>query len=253
ALVLCAVGWGWWEWARGAYASTVYLNQSRVARFRMAQPGGEDAFDELERSLALARPRCLWPDEILHAEYGVGLFLHHQEHWARAARQFERIQQMAPEFLKTRLYLAESYMHLDRRQEAAEQLDEFMSRDPYELEAYALLGKLAGHEAAMLALEDHVLSRLHQDEDWIAEDFPTANEVSVLLNLYVMLGRWQRAREMIMRVRDFYAEADVTRPVDAFAEVRRLERHYEQSATPERARGLREIIPEAWERGREGR
>jgi tetratricopeptide (TPR) repeat protein/O-antigen ligase len=241
------VGWWWWQWARGAYDSKVHLNHSRVARYAMAKDEAEEEFAALQESLELARPRCLWPDEILHIEYGIGLFLHRHERWARAARQWERVQSIAPEFLKTRLYLAQAYRHLGRRLDAAAQLEEFLRRNPYELQAYGELTRLAGRQTTMLALEERIFSRLRQEEGWIAEDYPSAEEVHALLNTYVELDQWQRARTMILAVKGFFDRIEAAEPVDAFAVVRGLERRYRQPEKEEQARQLREAIPEAWE------
>ncbi|MHC4592559.1 MAG: tetratricopeptide repeat protein, partial [Planctomycetota bacterium] len=204
------VGWCWWTWAVGAYASKVHMNRARTARLAMSKPGQQWQFEKFKTQLAEGRPRCLWPDDVLHDEYVIGWFLTDHRRWAAAAEQLERVQQIAPDFLETRLFLARCYLNMGKRREAMEHLAGYLRVDPYNPKAYRLLSYI-DPVSASAALEQEVLSRLVQPDDWIVEDPPTSGQVRQLLDFYIRGGQLQKARDTVTRVEDFMATAHVSR------------------------------------------
>lgn len=270
-IVTGLVAWAWWTWAWGAYVSIVALNRSQTAQLQMHRPEqAQFMFEQFRENLERARPRCLWPDEILHADYVTGWFQARHGEWDRAAQQLEAVQKTAPEFLDTRLLLAECYLRLGRRQEALEQLNEFLRRDPYLFDTaplsedspaalaeyllrdarkptvYDLLAEAGSLELATSALEQHVVSRLVQPEDWIVEDLPSPKELRKLLDLYARGSRWDRARALVERVRASFATAEGPRKPDVRKQVRLLSRFYLLTGREDLAQGLEMTFPEAF-------
>jgi tetratricopeptide (TPR) repeat protein len=194
----------------------------------------------------------MWPDEVLHFEYSLGWFLTDRQKFAPAAEWLRKVQETAPEFLKTRLLLAECYMGLGREQEALQQLQRFMQTNPYETDAYLLLARVDPGRATR-ALEGHVLPRLQKQPNWIVQDYATADEIRVLLHLYVRLNRAAQARELVNRAAKFYSATQVEDRVDPLEQVRALARTYEEHDRPRRAQWLRRVFPEAWDQRKSGR
>jgi O-antigen ligase len=249
AVAVAGLAWGWWAWAWGGYASQVHMNQAHVAQLAMGRPPArQQKFDEFQEQLELSRPRCLWPDEILHMDYAAGWFLTRQGQWVRAADKLEKLQQVAPEFLKARLFLAECYLGMGRIQRGWEALHAYLARNPYDLEAYDTLWKL-DPAIATSALESHVLGRLKMEEDWIIEDYPTDEEVRRLLGFYASRARWMQVRALTQQLTEFFRTHKVGLPYDPLAQVRWLADQYERMGREELGKQLRQAIPEAWPTG----
>jgi len=271
AIGVALTAWAWWTWAWGAYSSIVALNRSQTAQFQMHKP--EKAyvmFDRFRRHLEEARPRCLWPDEMLHGDYVAGWFQTRHNEWDKAAKQLEAVQRTAPEFLDTRLLLAECYWRMGRRADALVQLNEFLHQDPYlfdtaplsedspaeldeylvrdirRLTAYDLLAEAGSLELAINALEAHVLSRLSQPEDCIVEDYPTSKELRKLLDLYARSGQWERARVVLGEVRQLLDAAKTARKPDVRKQTRLLARAYRKTGRQALAAALEAVFPEAF-------
>lgn len=246
AAVVGVTGWAWWTWAVGGYESMVHLRQAIYFQRQMRVP--EKAWEHFDKFRAFAskvRRRCLWPDEVLHHDYVVGWFLRSHGRWASAARQLEEVQKTAPDFRETRLFLAECYRRMGRRREAQTQLMEYLRRDPYSLEAYHVLA-LIHPGTATDALEGHVVSRLTEQQAQVVQDYPTAEEVLMLLDLYTKEAQWERARDFVGRARTFYAAAQVPNEVDVHHQLRRLARLYRNAGQGELASALGAAFPEAF-------
>ena len=247
--VACAVGWFWWEWAWGGYASMVTFHHAHVAQLHLHEKEGqEERFHRFTTSVELSRPRFLWPDEMIHADYVVGWFLTRQGKWASAARQLEQMQRTVPEFQKTRLFLAECYRNMEQPTEARAQLTEYLARDPYDLAAYDVLARM-DPEAAIDALAVHVLPRLSRPADWIVEDYPEPDEVKKLLHYYVASRRTDAARDLVERVQRFFTDELRRQPYDVKKLVRSLEQKYRDSDKDELAERLRQMLPQVWDDG----
>ncbi len=248
-IVVVATGWAWWTWAVGAYKSTLHLKTAYSHQRQMhLRVRGRAHFSQFKSESAKARPRCLWPDVMLYHDYLTGWFLKSHREWTRAARQLEQLQETAPELLNTRLFLAECYLHMDRQTEAVAHLTEFLRRNPYRPEAYSLLAAISP-DAATDALERHVVSRLTRKEDQVVEDYPTAEEVRLLLNFYVTTDQWQRARVFVKKSRDFYATAQVRHKVDVYRQLRRLAKSYRTRGQQQLAGDVEAAFPEAFREG----
>jgi len=246
AVVAAALGWFWWEWALGGYASMVSFNHAYVAQMSLhVQENRDRRFRDFQTGLEESRPRFLWPDEALHTDYVAGWYLMRRGQWAPAVQHLERVQRTAPEFQKTRLFLAQCYLNMGQPRRARNELHEYMPRNPYDLDAYDLLTRMDPEEAVR-ALAGHVLSRLSREEGWIVEDYPGSDEVRKLLDFYVRTDRPQAARELVERVRRFFATERVSRPVDAHKEVRALEQGHREAGRDALAQKVREMLPEAW-------
>jgi hypothetical protein len=243
------VGWFWWEWALGGYASMVSFNRAHNAQMHLGEEEGQDErFLRFQRRVKESRPRFLWPDQMLEADYAAGWFLTRQHQWAQAARQLRKVQQTVPEFQRTRFFLAECYLNTGRTAEARAELAEYMARDPYDLAAYSLLGRI-DLGAAVEMLQTHVLSRLSRPEDWIIEDYPGPEEVRRLLHFYVRLGHTHAARDLVERVQRFFADELGRRPYNVAKLVREMENTYRETGRDEHAERLREMLPDAWAGG----
>lgn len=125
------------------------------------------------------------------------------------------------------------------------QLGEYLQRNPYDMEAYDLLARF-DQEIALQALEAHVTSRLTRPGDWIVEDYPSAEEVQRLLRFYVAVDRMAQARELVERMRRFFADELPRPPFDVYREVRALEQRYREVRRDPLADRLRQALPEAW-------
>jgi hypothetical protein len=244
------IGWGWWTWAVGSYASKVHMNRARTARLTMSKPGQQWQFEKFKAQLAEARPRCLWPDDILHDEYVVGWFLTDHRRWVAAAEQLERVQQIAPDFLETRLFLARCYLNMGKRREALENLAGYLRVDPYNPKAYRLLSFI-DPAAAIAALEQEVFSRLVQPDDWIVEDPPTSGQVSQLLDFYIRGGQFQKARDTATRVEKFMATAQLSRSsrIGVSQLLQELRQKYERGDEKQLLRHLDATFPDLGRRG----
>jgi O-antigen ligase len=218
--VAAAVGWFWWK-------------------------GQAERFRRFRESVEESRPHFLWPDEMIQADYSAGWFLTDQGQWAAASRQLEQVQRTVPEFQKTRLFLAECYLNMGRTAEAARELAEYMARDPYDLAGYELMARI-NPDGAVRALEAHVISRLSRPEDWIVEDYPTAEEVQKLLQFYVAMDRMDAARGLVERVRRFFTDELPRPPFDLDKQVRALAQQYREKGRNALAERLRKAVPEAW-------
>jgi len=274
AVVLGAVAWAWWTWGLGAYESTVALNRSTAAQLQMHRAEvAEPMFQEFRRNVEQARARCLWPDEMLHADYVTGWFEARHNEWTKGAQQLQKVLQTAPEFLDSRLLLAECYVHLERDAEAAEQVEEFLSRSPYLIDdgplpgsspaqvndylmrdarkvtAYDVLASVRGLDAATAALEEHVLSRLSLPKDWVIEDYATTREVRKLLDFYVQGGQWEKAHLLVGRVEEFFRTAGLKRAYDVRRQVRFLARTYSLTDREALSQQVQAAFPEAFATG----
>jgi hypothetical protein len=254
-LVVCAgTAFLWWDWGLRPYASAVEMGRAQWLQKHMHDPEhGPAMFEEFRAHIRHARSRCLWADEILHADYVTGWYLTTHREWAEGARVLEKVQELAPEFLRTRLFLAECYFGLRRPQEARRELGEYMARDPHDLAAYRLMSYVDGRAAAEALLSPHVMSRLEQQPNWIVEDHPTGDEVRMLLDLQVRLGKLEEARRSFLSAREFFARAQLSRQVNVDAEVRKLARTYTDEGEEHLASAVRRLMPEAFARGGSGR
>jgi O-antigen ligase/tetratricopeptide (TPR) repeat protein len=273
AVVLAAVAWAWWTWGVGAYGSTVALNRSRTAQLQMHRPEvAQPMFQEFRRNLEQARARCLWTDEILHADYAAGWFETRHNEWTKGALQLQKVLDTAPDFLDGRLLLAECYAHLERRTEALEQVEQFLSQNPYlvddgpragsspgqvdeylardarKVTAYDVLASVSGLDAATLALEEHVLSRLALPKDWVVEDYATTKEVRKLLDFYVQGGQWEKAHALVGQVEEFFRTAGLKRTYDVRRQVQFLARTYALTDRKALAQQVEAAFPEVFAR-----
>jgi O-antigen ligase len=232
--VAVLVGWGWWSWAAGAHTAMVHLNQARTHQFLMGKPRQRahtpeerGQFERFSAALARARPRLLWPDEVLHLDYVRAWWLMDDRQWARAARQLEQLQQVAPDYVESRLFLARSYLEIGDRQGAIGALEAYITRNPYNYRAYRLLARL-DPGLALGVLEGNVFSRLAQPEDWIMEDPPTPGMVRELIDVYLRARMPEKGRELVGRVDEFMATAHVSGVYrfSARNQVRKLEETY---------------------------
>jgi O-antigen ligase len=252
-IVLCLLCtgacWLWWEWGARAYDSAIVMSRARWLQKNMGdREEGPARFEEFRFRIAQARDRCLWADEILHADYGTGWYLTRHDQWGEASAILENLQAVAPEFLRTRLFLAECYMGMGQRERAREELLAFLERDPHDLGAYRLLVRLDGNRVlAEALLSEHVLSRLHQPEDWVVENYPTADEIMLLLDMQLRLGKLQEARQVFLLARTFFVQADVSWRVNVDGVVRRMAKLYAERGEDHLAGAIRRLMPEAWE------
>ncbi len=250
AVMTALVGWAWWTWAVGAYQSMVSLRRAVSAQQQMHLPGNAwDYFREFRKYSEEMRPRSLWPDEAIHCDYAVGWFLTRHREWASAAAQLEQLQQTAPEFLNTRLFLAECYLEMGQGLRALEHLEQFLQRNPYNVEAYSLLARIIP-QAAIDGLEQHVVSRLTDQEEEVVQDYPTPDEVRTLLDFYVLAGQYDRAKAFVARADALDAAAEPRPRVNARAQLRRLASAYAKGTHPELAREIQAAFPEAFQDGK---
>ncbi|NLW51678.1 MAG: O-antigen ligase family protein [Candidatus Brocadiaceae bacterium] len=244
--VAAGVGWFWWEWALGGYAAMVSYHQAHIAHRRLHEKDGQEKrFAEFVAAVDASRPRFLWPDQIINADYTAGWFLTSQERWAEARDRLQEVQRTVPEFQKTRLLLAECHLNLGRADAARAELAEYIARAPHDMAGYDLLARVDPAEATR-ALEAHVLPRLSLRRHWIIRDIPETDEVHRLLNLYVQMGHAAAARELMNRVQRFQREDLGRGTYEAADEVRALEARYDTADRPALAARLRRMFPEIW-------
>lgn len=265
------VGWGWWTWAVQGYASMVAMNRAKWAQLRMHLPEvSEEMFSHFREDLELARPRCLWADEVLHDDYVIGWYETRHNQWADGAAQLEKVLQASPDLLDARLLLGECYLHLGRSRDAVEQLTMYLAHSPYLIDdgpargstpeqvdaylrhqarykdSYELLAAAAGLNAATAALEQHVYRRLQQEPGWIVEDYATAREVRRLLDFYAQAGRWGDAHALVSKVAQFFRTPGLHGTYDASNQVRLLARAYRVTGRMEEAQEVEAGFPEAF-------
>ena len=247
AAVAGATCWGWWEWAAGGYASNVHVNQARYLQQTEMKPRSDAAQAALRHFIIArdaARRRCLWPDEMLHMDYVEGWFRTAIDQSSEAIAVLEKVQELAPEFMDTRLHLAVCYRRLGREAEAREQLAEFMRRDPYELMAYTVAYRQDRADGTRM-LAEHIYGRLQRPDNWVIEDYPTFEEVRRLLTYYAASSRWRDAQMLVASVQEFFATADVRTQFDPLNAVRSLVKRYRARDLDETVESLLLAFPEA--------
>jgi len=252
ASVAALVGWGWLTWAVGGYASMMHLQAASNERKRMGDPNRAVAwrhFEAFRRHLEAARPACLWPDEVLYGDYVVGWFLKNQGEWGAAADALERVQDTAPEYMKTRLFLAECLLGMGSWQRALAEVAEFVRRNPYNMDGYRLMARISP-QTALRSLEAHVLPRLARRPEEAFPDYPTAAEVRTLLRFYALAGAWERAGQFVRTARKLYAEPDVRPRVAVDRQVRLVAGELREAGHPELSEALERHFLDAFRKQR---
>jgi len=251
AIITALVAWAWWTWAVGSYRSMVTFRHANYAQRQMRFPAvAWESFGAFRKYSNQMRTRSLWPDEAIHHDYAMGWFLTGHREWASAAEQLEKLQQTAPELLKTRLFLAECHLGMGRTLQAVDHLEQFLRRNPYNVEAYRLLARIIP-QAAIDGLEQHVISRLTDQEGQIVRDYPTPEEVQTLVDFYVRAGQWQRAKAFAERAESFDAGARPRDRVNVRGQLRRLASTYAGSGQSELARQVGAVFPKAFQDGKD--
>jgi len=158
AVMACLVGWGWWQWGVGSYKSMTTLRLAGVAQQQINTPGIRWHWHgKLREKLELLRPRCLWPTQVTYHDYTLGWFLANRGHWPEGARLLGDIQGYAPEFLKTRMLLAQCYAGMGSMARARRDGTTYILLNPYDPDGYERLARFDAPTAARL-IEQHLAS-----------------------------------------------------------------------------------------------
>jgi len=213
----------------------VELRWAEGARKGLSRGQPWKAYADMTERVEKARPRCLWPTQVIYYDYVAAWFLTDNGQWSKAMEMLQRLQRTAPEQLRTRLLMARCEMNLGRPKEALEDIKEYVARNPYDVEGYRTMAQLSLPLAAgALRYQVYKVSR-----------FGEADAVRQLLIFYARLGRWEEARKLVEDA--VTAGGGAVRPVDVvLPAARQLERTHQA----EPLAGLKRTFPDVFEGGR---
>lgn len=190
---------GWATYGVGGYRSQIVLTRAADALYAMDPDG-------LHAELVRARRFCATPRLLLSYHVRCGLLYRGQERYAQAIDEFLRVQAVAPEFLESRLYLAQCYYATGQFAKAFENVRRFVQTRPENPAGYSLLARILLHVDPVRSMPDILVSLRTACEK---SDYNRSEDAELLVRLLLASGRRAEAgsfqREVARREKPYAA------------------------------------------------